>query len=188
VWLLFLVIDVLWILNFHKITILDSWALFIESRILSFALNSWFLGFVLNIYPQQGHHNLFHLMNISHIWQRLCPLPYRLELDGFAALWRIHMPLQVIIQFTFPSKIITYGKCLENSVYIELWRLLNKHQRYIFILTLLSRILLIFQVKLRHWYGNARIGVSFCHATNRLTFKNAAKNVWYTRHIFGQLC
>ena len=119
----------------------------------------WILGFSvlsLTYTRSMGKGIIIHSISwISHISDSvsLCPLPYRLELDGFAALWRIQMPLQVIIQFTFPSKIITYGKCLENSIYIELWRLFNKHQRHIFILTLLSPILLIFQAKLTHWYG-----------------------------------
>jgi hypothetical protein len=81
-----------------------------------------------------------HLMNISHTWQRLFQLPYRLELDGFCCFMTYTLPLQVIIQFSFPDKIITYDKYLENTIYIELWRLFNKHQRYIFILTLLSHI------------------------------------------------
>jgi hypothetical protein len=41
---------------------------------LNFALYLECLGFVLNLYPQQGHHNPSHFMNKSHWLQRLCPL------------------------------------------------------------------------------------------------------------------
>jgi hypothetical protein len=34
---------------------------------LNFALYFKFLGLVLSLYPQQGHHNPSHLMNISQI-------------------------------------------------------------------------------------------------------------------------
>jgi hypothetical protein len=37
-------------------------------RALNFALYFRFLGFVLSLYPQHGHHNPSHLMKISHIW------------------------------------------------------------------------------------------------------------------------
>jgi hypothetical protein len=45
-----------------------------------------FRGLVLNLYPQQGHHNPSHLMNISQIWQRFWPLAYLPEPTGFWAL------------------------------------------------------------------------------------------------------
>jgi len=66
---------------------------------LNFALYFRFLGFVLSRYPQHGHHSPSHFMKISHIWHRFWPLTYLPEPTGFWALWRIHIPLQVI----FPS-------------------------------------------------------------------------------------
>ena len=77
------------------------------------ALYFRFLGFVLNLYPQHGHHNPSHFINISHIWQRFCPLTYRPEPTGFCALWRIHIPLQVI-QLLSLVKLITYVKYVHN--------------------------------------------------------------------------
>jgi hypothetical protein len=51
--------------------ILDSSTLFVA---LNFALYFRFRGFVLNLYPQHGHHNPSHMINSSHIWQRFCPI------------------------------------------------------------------------------------------------------------------
>ena len=51
--------------------ILASSTLFLA---LNFALYFKFRGFVLNLYPQQGHHNPSQLINSSHIWQRFCPI------------------------------------------------------------------------------------------------------------------
>ena len=61
----------------------------------SFALYFRFLGFVRRRYPQHGHHKPSHLMNISQIWHRFCPLAYLPIATGFWDLWRMQIPLQV---------------------------------------------------------------------------------------------
>jgi hypothetical protein len=40
---------------------------------LNFALNFECPGFVLNLYPQQGHHDSSHFMDKPQLLQRLCP-------------------------------------------------------------------------------------------------------------------
>jgi hypothetical protein len=42
-----------------------------------------FLGRDLNLYPQQGHHNPSHLINIVHIWHLFWPAAYRPVPTGF---------------------------------------------------------------------------------------------------------
>jgi hypothetical protein len=49
----------------------------------SFALYLRFRGFVLNLYPQQGHQRPSHLMNISQIWHLRCPEAYLPVPTGF---------------------------------------------------------------------------------------------------------
>ena len=85
------------LLRSHR-TVIAGWA--ISTLLLlarNFALYFRFLGLVLSLYPQQGHHNPSHLMKISQIWQRLWPLTYRPEPTGFWALCLIQIPLHVIV-------------------------------------------------------------------------------------------
>ncbi len=49
----------------------------------SLALYFRFRGLVLSLYPQHGHQRPSHLMNISQIWQRLCPEAYLPVPTGF---------------------------------------------------------------------------------------------------------
>jgi len=85
------------LLRSHR-TVIAGWVistLLFLSR--NFALYLRFLGLVLNLYPQQGHHNPSHFMKISQIWQRLWPLTYLPEPTGFCALCLIQIPLHVIV-------------------------------------------------------------------------------------------
>ena len=67
-----------------------------STRALSLALYFRLRGFVRRRYPQHGHHRPSHLMNISHIWHRLCPDTYLPVPTGFCALYLMHIPLHVM--------------------------------------------------------------------------------------------
>jgi len=64
---------------------------------LNFALYFKLRGFVLSRYPQHGHHNPSHVMNISQIWQRRWPVAYLPLPVGFDALCRTQIPLHVTL-------------------------------------------------------------------------------------------
>ena len=83
-------------------------------------------GFVLNLNPQQGHHNISHFMNISQGWQRFWPLAYRPDWMGFGALWRRHMPLQVInrlFNWHIIFKRMVWWRCCIFSARFPCWML-----------------------------------------------------------------
>jgi len=61
-----------------------------------FFLDLLFLGWVLNIYPQQGHHSPSHFMKISQIWHRFWLFEY-LFLPLLFALWKRQISLQAIL-------------------------------------------------------------------------------------------
>ncbi len=64
---------------------------------LNFSLYALFLGVVLSLYPQQGHHNPSHSMNISHIWHLFCPFAYLVLPCLFFALYLRQTSLHFVI-------------------------------------------------------------------------------------------
>ena len=69
-----------------------------DKSIATLLLSTVFLGFVLSLLPQHGHHTPSHLINTSHIAHLLCPAEYLLlgPSAGLSALCRLHIPLHVI--------------------------------------------------------------------------------------------
>ena len=86
---------------------------------LNFALYFRFLGLVRSLYPQHGHQSPSHFMKISQIWQRFWPLTYLPEPTGFWALWRIHIPLQVIY-FTMIFYLSGYLNINNNCLWLSI--------------------------------------------------------------------
>lgn len=72
-----------------------------------------FLGFVLSLQPQHGHHTPFHLINISHIMHLVCPAEYLPPepLAGLRALCRSQIPLHVINHYHHVS-----SKVINNRI------------------------------------------------------------------------
>jgi hypothetical protein len=95
-------------------SILDCICSFLCS--LSCDLNFILRGLVRNLYPQHGHHNPSHFINISQIWQRFWPMAYRPIRVGFCALWRIHIPLQVICVSHYLWGCSHGDSCLNNEL------------------------------------------------------------------------
>ena len=71
-----------------------------STRARSFALYFRLRGFVRRRYPQQGHQSPSHFMKISHIWQRRWPEAYLPVPTGFCALYRMQMPLHVMLSYS----------------------------------------------------------------------------------------